>query len=75
METISIADIGMQMLKPEQVPNEVALTFAKAWVETPTMSIKAGLAAAINAWPGKEIEMVGDDYDFLILPLETGSWR
>lgn len=30
---------------------------------------EAALRAGLKAWPGMEIEMVGEDDDFLILPL------
>lgn len=55
------------MIKPEQVPDEAMNALLMA------LRIRKGgkdaIAAAINAWPGMEIEMVGESDDFLILPL------
>ena len=61
------------MIKPEQIPTEVLAVFRKAcdsgdpWSEP--WNIADTIAAAINAWPGMEIEMVLMDEDYLILPL------
>lgn len=54
------------MLKDEQIPMEVqdALNKAHGFIVSPQ-----ALAAAINAWPGVEIEMVFVAKDYLILPL------
>lgn len=58
------------MIKPEQVPDEV--------LNALLMSLrlrkggKEAIAAALNAWPRMEIEMVGEADDFVILPLPQG---
>jgi hypothetical protein len=57
------------VIKAKQIPDEVFEAFQKAWAVTSTLSTKECLAAAINAWPGMEIEMVFVEEDYLILPL------
>jgi hypothetical protein len=55
------------MLKAEQIPDEVFEAFQKAWAVTSTLSTKECLAAAINAWPGVNLDAVR--CGTLILPL------
>lgn len=55
------------MIKPEQVPETVAHAAEAAWSKDATW--QQIVAAAINAWPGMEIEMVFAEDEFLILPL------
>ena len=59
------------MIKPEHIPDEVVKAALEAWKkDTETFHPNAGtIAAALNAWPGMEIEMVFVDEDYLILPL------
>ena len=57
------------MLKAEQVPETVAHVAEVAWSKDATW--QQIIAAAINAWPGMEIEMVFVEEDYLILPLPT----
>ena len=64
------------MLKSKQIPTEVLAVFQKAcdsgdpWSEP--WNIADTIAAAINAWPGMEIEMfVEEDYLYLPLPKEN----
>ena len=59
------------MIKPEQIPDEVVEAALEAWkTDTETFHPNAGtIAAAINAWPGAEIEKVFVEEDYLILPL------
>ena len=54
------------MLKAEQIPMEVqdALNKAHGFIVSPQ-----ALAAALNAWPGMEIETVFVEENYLILPL------
>lgn len=72
------------MIKPEQIPDEVVEKAAKAmyaaepwstfWsIEDARSLSRAAIAAAINAWPGMEIETVFVEEDYLILPLRKES--
>lgn len=58
-------------MKPEQVPTGVAAVFDAVW-EMTRRTDKA-LAAALNAWPGKDIVGYGPPFYGidLILPLNT----
>ena len=55
------------MIKPEQVPPDAMYAAWKAM--NAGMTLNDAIAAAINAWPGAEIEMVFVEEDYLILPL------
>ena len=55
------------MLKAEQVPDEAYRAWREAFFSD--SGGRAAIAAAINAWPGMEIEMVFMEEDYLILPL------
>lgn len=56
------------MLKPEQVPDEaVKAALAKRGL------MREAIAAALNVWPGMEIEMFFVEEDYLILPLRKES--
>ena len=58
-----------QMIKPEQVPTECLIAYAEAHK---TGGIPAGIAAALNAWPGMNHESQawrGYGGEVLILPL------
>lgn len=57
------------MLKAEQIPAEVRAVFQRACDSGEPWNIADTIAAAINAWPGMEIEMFSVDEDYLILPL------
>lgn len=57
------------MLKAEQVPDEAYRAWREAFFSD--SGGRAAIAAAINAWPGIEIEMVFMEEDYLILPLPT----
>ena len=59
------------MLKPEQVPDEVVEAFRDAW--TQKLNARKAIAAALNAWPGKDIVGYGPPFYGidLILPLPT----
>ena len=68
------------MLKPEQVPDEVARIADEAYYDTagdnPTMSdedvMKRAISAALNAWTGAAVchYTIGDDEGYeMILPL------
>ena len=64
------------MLKAEQVPMEVKRAMRAAWArrnnsDAPEKTMADLLIAAINAWPGMEIEMVFVEEDYLILPLSA----
>lgn len=60
------------MIKPEQIPDEVFVTFQQAWANPSTLSTKECLAAALNAWPGmKACEEDDLGPACLILPLTT----
>ena len=56
------------MLKAEQVPETVAHVAEVAWSKDATW--QQIIAAAINAWPGMEIEIVFME-DQVVLPLPT----
>ena len=56
------------MIKPEQIPYEVKLRLRNILSDGETDEAVA-IAAALNAWPGMEIEMVFVEEDYLILPL------
>lgn len=55
------------MLKPEQIPPDAMYAAWKAM--NAGMTLNEAIAAAINAWPGMEIETVFVEEDYLILPL------
>ena len=55
------------MIKAEQIPDEVWSAFHEAVLRYGYKP--QAIAAAINAWPGMEIEMVFVEEDYLILPL------
>jgi hypothetical protein len=55
------------MLKPEQVPDEVV--DAAVAMRDRGGSMRDIIITALNAWSGMEIEMVGVEEDYLILPL------
>jgi hypothetical protein len=55
------------MLKPEHVPPDSLGEMVRTLSDTG--SYAKALAAAINAWPGMEIETVFVKEDYLILPL------
>ena len=59
------------MLKAEQIPDEVVKAALEAWKkDTETFHPNAGtIAAAINAWPGMEMETVFVEENYLILPV------
>ena len=62
------------MLKAEQVPMEVKRAMRAAWTrrnnsDAPEKTMADLLIAAINAWPGVEIEINRDATEVLILPL------
>lgn len=59
------------MIKAEQIPDEAVKAALEAWKkDTETFHPNAGtIAAALNAWPGVEIETVFVEEDYLILPL------
>jgi hypothetical protein len=57
------------VLKAEQVPDEAYRAWREAFFSD--SGGRAAIAAAINAWPGIEIEMVFMEEDYLILPLPT----
>ena len=65
------------MIDPAQIPDEVVEAAARAigaetYVgnkQTLRDAGRAAIAAAINAWPGMEIETVFVEEDYLILPL------
>ena len=56
------------MIKPEQIPYEVKLRLRNILSDGETDEAVA-IAAAINAWPGVEIETAFVEEDYLILPL------
>jgi hypothetical protein len=56
------------MLKAKQIPDEAYEAASR--IEDKN-DIGAVILAALNAWPGMEIEMVGVEEDYLILPLNT----
>ena len=63
------------MIKPEQIPDEVVEAALEAWKkDTETFHPNAGtIAAALNAWPGVEIETIFVEEDYLILVLRKDS--
>lgn len=62
------------MIKPEQVPNEVWMAMQSVIGDHVSVATqKDAIAAAINAWPGMEIEMVFVEEDYLILPVPKDS--
>lgn len=63
------------MLKSEQIPDEVVKAALEAWKkDTETFHPNAGtIAAALNAWPGMEMETVFVEENYLILPLPKES--
>ena len=56
------------MIKPEQIPDEVVEAALKK-----RGLMREAIAAALNAWPGMEIEMVFVEEGYLILPLPKES--
>jgi hypothetical protein len=58
------------VIKPEQIPDEVAEAFIAALYGEPGLPYRKAIAAAINAWPDvrHSIERNGS-YPVLILPL------
>lgn len=67
------------MLKTEQVPMEVKRAMRAAWArrnnsDAPEKTMADLLIAAINAWPGMEIEVVFmEDQVVLPLPMENSN--
>ena len=59
------------MIRPEQVPNEVADALWQAICDKPGIEPKKAIAAALSAWPGKDIVGYGPPFYGidLILPL------
>lgn len=57
------------MLKAKQIPDEVAQELIATLYGKPGLPYREAIAAAINAWPGMEIEMVFVEENYLILPL------
>ena len=55
------------MLKAEQIPPDAMYAAWKAM--NAGMTLNDAIAAALNAWPGMEIEMVFVEERYLILPL------
>lgn len=60
-------EFGGSMIRTDQMPDEVVEAARNAFFSNKGM--RGAIAAALNAWPRVEIEMVGDRDDFLILPL------
>jgi hypothetical protein len=56
------------MLKAKQIPDKVVQEFIAALHGKPGLPYREVIAAAINAWPGMEIEMVFME-DQVVLPL------
>lgn len=61
------------MLKPELIPDEVAEALIATLHGKPGLPYREAIAAAINAWPGMELEKVFVDEDYLILPVPKDS--
>lgn len=61
------------MIKPEQVPKEVADALWQAICDKPGIEPKKAIAAALNAWEGAshEQDQLGGNWHRLILPLPT----
>lgn len=64
------------MIRPEEIPDDVVMAALRAYERsadndytTSMYDFAAAIAAAMNAWPGAGIEMVGEVDDFLVLPL------
>ena len=55
------------MIKPDMIPDDVVVALRSALDRSEYLD--TAIAAALNAWQGNEIEMVGDRDDFIILPL------
>lgn len=55
------------MIKPDMIPDDVVVALRSALDRSEYLD--TAIAAALNAWPGVEIEMVGESDDFLMLPL------
>lgn len=55
------------MLKADMIPPDAMYAAWKAM--NAGMTLNDALAAALNAWPGMEIEMVFVEEGYLILPL------
>jgi hypothetical protein len=56
------------------IPPEALEAACRAYTEimldvAPESAIEAAIAAGLAAWPGMEIELVGVEEDYLILPL------
>lgn len=59
------------MLKPEQIPPDAMYAAWKAM--NAGMTLNEAIAAALNAWPGAEIETVFVEENYLILPVPRES--
>ena len=59
------------MIKAEQIPPDAMYAAWKAM--NAGMTLNEAIAAAINAWPGAEIEMVFVEERYLILPVPKES--
>jgi hypothetical protein len=63
------------MIKPEDIPPEVVIAAREAWLLSDLGAAedwRAGIAAALNAWPGMQVEgglILDKTFHDIILPL------